>query len=134
MTTKIKILLVGIMVVPYSAFATTDCRVIEYPDHYEAVCTGDEKYDPGYASKQATTRSSPAPQNKAPEKSGPITTQEKPVPRPIVSRGGPAHRQGRQQYQQTLTELKNMRAQLIAEHQRNQPPPAYVPPPSPIEE
>jgi hypothetical protein len=32
--------------VPCIANAGTDCKLVEYPDHYEAVCVGDEKYVP----------------------------------------------------------------------------------------
>ncbi len=38
---KHTIILLGIVLVPYAAFAATNCRVVEYPDHYEAICTGD---------------------------------------------------------------------------------------------
>lgn len=31
---------------PGMVIAATDCRVIEYPDHYDAVCVGDEKTGP----------------------------------------------------------------------------------------
>ncbi|MBT1070960.1 hypothetical protein [Pelotalea chapellei] len=33
-----------------TAQADTSCRVIEYPDHYEAVCNGDEKVVPSISS------------------------------------------------------------------------------------
>jgi hypothetical protein len=36
----------GMLALPCMAFAATDCRVIEYQDHYEAICTGDEKTGP----------------------------------------------------------------------------------------
>lgn len=38
------ILFAGVAFLPCIAFAAKDCRVIEYPDHYEAVCVGDPKY------------------------------------------------------------------------------------------
>ncbi len=38
---KSAFILLGIVLVPYTAFAATNCRVVEYPDHYEAICTGD---------------------------------------------------------------------------------------------
>src|SRR6185369_8008075 len=31
---------------PGFAYAKDDCRLVEYPDHYEAVCEGDAKYVP----------------------------------------------------------------------------------------
>lgn len=33
-------------VAPCMAFADTGCTLVEYPDHYEAVCEGDAKYVP----------------------------------------------------------------------------------------
>ena len=35
-----KIVLLGMVLMPVPAFSATDCRVVEYPDHYEAVCIG----------------------------------------------------------------------------------------------
>ncbi|KAB0670437.1 hypothetical protein F6V30_09825 [Oryzomonas sagensis] len=35
-----KIILPGIVLMPCVVFGATDCRVVEYPDHYEAVCIG----------------------------------------------------------------------------------------------
>ena len=37
------ILLVGMVLLPRMLSAATDCRVAEFPDHYEVICTGDEK-------------------------------------------------------------------------------------------
>jgi len=36
-----KIISVVMLLLPSLVFAATDCRVIEYLDHYEAVCAGD---------------------------------------------------------------------------------------------
>lgn len=41
-----RIVLVAMVLLPRMVFAATDCRVVEYPDHYEAVCVGSEKYGP----------------------------------------------------------------------------------------
>ncbi len=35
------ILISGAVLFPFLAFAAKDCRIIEYPDHYEAVCDGE---------------------------------------------------------------------------------------------
>ena len=35
------VILVFMVVVPSMAFASTDCRLLEYPDHFEAICIGD---------------------------------------------------------------------------------------------
>jgi hypothetical protein len=36
-------IIISLMMVllPCTAFAATDCRIVEYPDHTEAVCVGD---------------------------------------------------------------------------------------------
>jgi hypothetical protein len=39
---------------PCTAFAGTDCRIVEYPDHYEAICTGNAEQSP--ASPQRTAQ------------------------------------------------------------------------------
>jgi hypothetical protein len=36
-----KIILLGILLTPCMAFATNNCRMVEYPDHYEAICDAD---------------------------------------------------------------------------------------------
>jgi hypothetical protein len=36
-----KVILLCVLLIPFAAFAGTECRVVEYPDHYEAICTGD---------------------------------------------------------------------------------------------
>lgn len=43
MNTQTKIILACLMIVPAVTFAATDCRVIEFDDHYEAICEGDQK-------------------------------------------------------------------------------------------
>lgn len=46
MKTMIKTLIIGVTLLPCHVFAGTEstvCRAIEYPDHFEAVCTGNEK-------------------------------------------------------------------------------------------
>jgi hypothetical protein len=41
-----KIISLMIVLLPCAAFAATDCRFIEYPDHYEAICIGDADKTP----------------------------------------------------------------------------------------
>ncbi len=43
------IVLAGMVLLPRLLFAATDCRVAEFPDHYEVICTGDEKAGAGQA-------------------------------------------------------------------------------------
>jgi len=40
---KKTVIIAGIFLLPHMALAGTDCWFNEYPDHYLAVCTGDEK-------------------------------------------------------------------------------------------
>lgn len=35
-----------ILLLPCTAFAATNCRVIEFPDHYEAICDGTAEKTP----------------------------------------------------------------------------------------
>ena len=35
-----KLLSIGLLLLPCSVFAS-DCRVVEFPDHFEAICTGE---------------------------------------------------------------------------------------------
>jgi hypothetical protein len=41
-----KLILLVMVLLPCTAFAGTDCRVVEYPDHYEAICVGDSEKTP----------------------------------------------------------------------------------------
>ena len=50
-----KTIIVAVMVLlPQLLFADTDCWVKEYPDHYLAVCNGDEKLEPAPNQPSAT--------------------------------------------------------------------------------
>jgi len=40
---RISIVVNMLLTIPCVTFAGTECRTMEYPDHYEAVCIGDEK-------------------------------------------------------------------------------------------
>ncbi len=51
------IVLLGIMVMSTAAFAATDCRVVEFPDHYEAVCTGEAQRPPASISPESSPSS-----------------------------------------------------------------------------
>lgn len=39
--------ILAIVLLPSMAAAATECRVVEYPDHYEAICTGDPAHARG---------------------------------------------------------------------------------------
>jgi hypothetical protein len=40
------IISLAMVLLPCTTFASTDCRVVEYPDHYEAICNGDSEKTP----------------------------------------------------------------------------------------
>lgn len=46
METMRKYILAGMVLLPSMVIAGTDCRVVEYADHYDLVCVGDEKSGP----------------------------------------------------------------------------------------
>ena len=50
------VLLAVMVMVPRMALAATNCWVTEFPDHYEAVCVGDEKAGPGPGTTMAPGR------------------------------------------------------------------------------
>lgn len=57
MKTVIKYVVLLLLVLPSSVITATNCRVTEYPDHYEAVCIGDEQ--PGSPQKQTAVQTPP---------------------------------------------------------------------------
>ncbi len=71
------IVLLGIMLVSNAAFAATDCRVVEYPDHYEAVCTGDAPQPSATSPSQEPSASPAAVTSSAPR---PAPAQEQAQP------------------------------------------------------
>lgn len=129
---------VALFLVAGNAFAQTDCRSVEHPDHYEAVCTGDEKAiaAPETPPSSAIQRGETLPQAAAEQMRSsvpaaadtPAQPQATAVPSPQTpqSQAAPGtivHRQGRQQYQKGMDEARSARQQLIKELQQSQPAP-----------
>lgn len=56
-TATIAMLSVGLVMPFYNALAATNCRVVEYPEHYEVVCVGEPSFDTAPA--QADTSGAP---------------------------------------------------------------------------
>jgi hypothetical protein len=54
------IILVGLVLLPWPALAEKECRVVEFPDHVEAVCSGKPDSTPEHAeqSEQAISNTS----------------------------------------------------------------------------
>jgi hypothetical protein len=52
--TAVMQLIIGAMLTSGTVFGAKDCRVVEYADHYEAVCVG----DPNYSAKQSEQKDS----------------------------------------------------------------------------
>ena len=125
-----KLIIAALILIPVLSFAKTDCRVIQYADHDEAVCVGDEKYAPAAERQPAATasRSEPAVQpavspavQAVPQASvsapSPQSVDIKPTPEPTIQR------QGRQQHQQRLDAARATRNQLIDSLRQAQPTP-----------
>ncbi len=75
------IVLLGIVLMSNAAFAATDCRVVEYPDHYEAVCTGDASQTPAQTpAYSASPASSESPASIASSAVQPSPVQEQAQP------------------------------------------------------
>lgn len=130
-------------VIPSMAIAASDCQVVEYPDHNEVVCVGDEKAAPATPSPTPqrsepptrsdnviTTDESSTPAS-SPKTSDPVdipTRAQSVIPTtPIPSKGPGAviiNRQGRstQTNQQDLQNAIDARKAIIMEH--NQAPAA----------
>jgi hypothetical protein len=101
-----RLIFTGLALVPCAVFAATDCRVVEYPDHYEAVCVGTEKNNPVnlrpvVPAKEATTSQ------------GPTLTEAKAAPVPTVIG---IHRAPKS----VRDAAKSSRARLIKEARRGQ--------------
>jgi hypothetical protein len=54
-----KIILLGMVLLPCMAFADSDCRVVEFADHYEAICVGSAEQTPA-SSQTARQEQTPA--------------------------------------------------------------------------
>lgn len=50
----IKSATITLFLLPNTAFAVTECNYVEFPDHFEAVCSGDEKPLPAPVAKRAS--------------------------------------------------------------------------------
>ena len=126
-----------LVVIPCLAMAASDCQVVEYPDHDEVVCVGDEKApsatqspaaqqpglpEPGDGDSAIGDTSPPA-SSPGPEPSADIPTRDLSVipTTPIPSKGEGAviiNRQGRstQSNQQDLQNAIDARKKMIQEH------------------
>lgn len=53
-------IMAGMVLLPSLAIAATDCQIVEYPDHYAAVCIGDEKSEPVLTQTETVQSQRPA--------------------------------------------------------------------------
>jgi hypothetical protein len=136
-----------LILVPCLAFARTDCRAIEHPDHFEAVCLGDEKAVPAHEQSSVTVTQSGPPESPrtSPESAKPgeqklrsfsqsvspdVPTVQKQsattvkttpsIPSTPELQGPVVHRQGRQQFQKALEDARASRQKLISDQQQGQ--------------
>lgn len=126
-----RIVLVAMVLLPRMVFAATDCRVVEYPDHYEAVCVGDEKNGPVQAKKTAVQEKTAA-QTQTPVQAHAATqTQTAEKPPPPAVQALIAHRE-RLPSKSLRDAAKASRMRLIQEERQKQlDKPAKVDPPMP---
>ena len=131
------IIILALLIIPYSAVAVTNCHYVEFPDHYDAVCLGDEKSAPDATANRSAAAPNPVPvkSSEVTPKSLPTDTAGKSVPvanvGPVTGKKAPgvaSHRQGRQQYQDLIQEAREKRGQALAEDERNRPYQAPSPP------
>ncbi len=95
-------IMMGTVLLPSLAVGATDCRVVEYPDRYEAICNGDAR--PGSGAAQVA---------------GPTPSYAQPQP-PVAQQNvaaGPAYRQ-RRLATGDLNALKTERNKLILKERR----------------
>ena len=118
-----KIIIVGIVLLPCLVHGATNCKVVEFPDHYDASCIGDEKSGQQAVSPSSVVTSpvtAPVPDQQAvstpsavtsdsaalPTKQAPVSAQTNVPQTPVV------HRQGRPP-QSVRDEAKAMRDRVI---------------------
>ena len=128
---------IALILLPGLSLAHTDCRVVEHPDHVEAVCIGDEKATPApetpptsafqrretvpQAAPEQTRAALPVPLEQPQTAAGAMTSTQSSAP--PVPHGTVVNRQGRQQYQKGMEEARAARLQLIYDLQQSQPSP-----------
>ncbi|HEX9080363.1 MAG TPA: hypothetical protein VF795_12290 [Desulfuromonadaceae bacterium] len=99
-----KIVMIGTVLLPSLACAATDCRVVEYPDHYEAICMGDGNSGPVSAPVAAPSQPS-------------VSSPPVAAPQGVVPSLPQVHRQGRPP--RTVTDAaRTERNKMILEEQR----------------
>jgi hypothetical protein len=111
------------------SFARTDCRTVEYPDHFEAVCVGDEKAIPVPDAPSATpvqrgeTFQQVVPESQravSPSSAVPTVSNTRQPSTNSSSQQAVVNRQGRQQYQKGMDDARAARLQLITNLQQGQ--------------
>jgi hypothetical protein len=127
--------------VPIAYGAATNCKIVEFDDHVELICIGDEKSvltpaptpNPAASQKPVEVQIPSTLQTSAPQSI--ILPPAKVPAKTAATQGVAGRRQGRQQYQQALLEAKSSRMQQIAEQEQNKPYQSpYQSKPSPVTE
>jgi hypothetical protein len=133
-----KLLMISLILLPGLAFAQTDCRSVELPDHFDAICTGDEKAVPAAETPTSPTirRGGEQQQSVSEQMQKSLPTESVPQVQPQAAamvlssqtsqtQSSPditVHRQGRQQFKKGMDEAKAARQQLISELQQQSQP------------
>ncbi len=120
-----KTLLITIaLLIPTLAFAHTDCKIVQYEDHNEAVCIGDEKPIPEAAQRPAAAlarETAAAPAKQQTFSADPETRMQAAIPADSSAQpSGQRHRQGRanQADQAGLRDAIAARRELIMQHMK----------------
>ena len=104
-----RIIAVGMLLLPQILHAGTDCRFTEFPDHYDAVCIGDEKAGPTPLASSPALRSAVIPEAQASGK--PANEEEKAeTQRSALSK--------RNQEKINAAHMKEVRQKLMLENMR----------------
>jgi hypothetical protein len=122
-------IVLGILLLPCLLYASTNCKVVEYGDHYDVSCSGDEKSAP--ASTQPAITNTPV-------ETAPVAAQQgESAPSGVTADSSPAmqahsaaqtgasqppvvQRQGRRPPKSVMDEARAMRDQVIQERLQQQ--------------
>ena len=129
------LILVALILAPNLSSAQTDCRAVEFADHMEAQCTGDEKATPvtetasppSYQRTEVIQKAVPEQIQSSVPTEAAQPTQAHTAAAPSIaapaqqSQNTVGQRQGRQQYKNGMDEARAARLRLIDSLQQSEP-------------
>ena len=75
-----KLIVIGMLMLPGTVFAEEDCKVVEFPEHFEVTCTGDAKPVPISKQSLAPALMQAPPQSQATEQQSTAAPQTDTAP------------------------------------------------------